>query len=78
MERIVIVDRNIYVYLFVRNGMHSEQRALIFAESDYPKYLSDRALELLQRRSDLPIFILHVATTEGSRWPIGGVAARST
>ena len=65
VERILIVERNILVDLFVRNGFHAEQRMLVLAESGYPSYLAPIAAKLLEERADLPIFLLHDATAHG-------------
>jgi hypothetical protein len=66
VERILIVERDILVDLLVKNGVHAEQRMLVLAESGYPAYLQPLARRLLQERPDLPLFLLHDATTHGA------------
>jgi hypothetical protein len=65
VERIVIVEREILVDWFVRNGVHAEQRALVLAESGYPRYLLPHAERLLEQRPDLPVVLLHDSTAHG-------------
>jgi len=66
VERLLIVQRDILVDLFVRNGWHAEQRALVIAESGYPAHLTEYARNLLKERPDLPVFLLHDASPEGA------------
>lgn len=68
-ERILIVERDLLVDLFVRNEEHAEHRMLVMAESGYPQYLLPLAQRLLAQRSDLPVFLLHDATTWGREMP---------
>ncbi len=65
VERILIVERDILVDLLVKNGVHAEQRMLVLAESGYPKYLLPVAQRLLTEQPQVPIFLLHDATTHG-------------
>ena len=65
VERILIVERDILVDMFVKNGLHAEQRMLVVAESGYPDYLVPVAERLLNERKDLPVFLLHDATLHG-------------
>ncbi|MCI5161220.1 MAG: hypothetical protein D3917_04185, partial [Candidatus Electrothrix sp. AX5] len=65
VERIIIVERRLLVDLLVKNGFHTDQRALIFSADDYPSYIAERAKILLQASSDLPIYLLHDATEKG-------------
>ena len=65
VERILIVERDMLVDLFVRNGFHAEQRMLVLSESGYPSYLAPIAAKLLEERADLPVFLLHDATAHG-------------
>lgn len=67
VERILIVQRPILVDLLVKNNQHAEQRMLVISESGYPEYLQQRANQLLAERSDLQVFILHDATSEGAQ-----------
>lgn len=65
VERLLIVERDILVDLFVKNGVHAEQRMLVIGESGYPDYLLPVAQRLLEEQPDLPVFLLHDATTHG-------------
>lgn len=65
VERIIIVERDILVDLFVKNGVHAEQKALVIAESGYPRYLLPHAERILEQRPDLPIVLLHDSTAHG-------------
>jgi hypothetical protein len=65
VERVIVVQHDILVDLFVRNNLHATQRAVVIAESGYPHYLVARVQHLLQRRADLPIVAFHDATAEG-------------
>lgn len=64
VERILIVEHELLVDLFVLNGFHSENRALVLSESGYPKYLLPQAVSLLKQRPDLPVFLLHDASRD--------------
>jgi len=66
VERILIVERDILVDLFVRNGVHAEQRMLVLSESGYPDYLLPITQRMLTEQPDLPVFLLHDATTHGA------------
>ena len=66
VEKILIVEHDLYVDLFVRNGLHAEHRMLVLAESGYPHYLQPIARELLEDQPDLPVFLLHDATRQGT------------
>lgn len=65
VERIIIVERQLLVDLLVKNGFHTDQRALIFSADGYPSYIAERAEILLKASSDLPIYLLHDATERG-------------
>lgn len=67
VERILIVERDVLVDLFVKNGIHAEQRMLIVGESGYPDYLLPVAQRLLTEQPDLPVFLLHDASSQGVR-----------
>jgi len=64
-ERLLIVEHDILVDLFVKNGWHAEQRALVLSERGYPTYLLPHAQRLLAERPDLPVVLLHDATPQG-------------
>ena len=66
VERLLIVERDILVDLFVKNGAHAEQRMLVISETGYPKYLLPVAHRVLQEQPDLPVFLLHDATPHGT------------
>ena len=66
VERILVVERDILVDWFVKNGVHAEQRMLVLAESGYPQYLLPVARRLLEEQPNLPVFLLHDATAQGS------------
>jgi hypothetical protein len=65
VERIIIVEHQLLVDLLVKNGFHTDQRALIFSADGYPSYIAERAKILLKASSDLPIYLLHDATEKG-------------
>lgn len=65
VERVLIVQRDLLVDLFVKNNQHAEQRMLVIAESGYPNYLCERVNLLLAERHDLPVFLLHDADASG-------------
>ncbi|MEM7475830.1 MAG: hypothetical protein AAF483_12635 [Planctomycetota bacterium] len=65
VERILIVQHDLLVDLFVRNGLHAEQRALVISESGYPSYLMAVTKRLLEERPDLPVFAFHDADAQG-------------
>lgn len=65
VERILVVEHDLLVDLFVLNGFHTLHNALVIAESGYPDYLLPRLQQLLQERADLPVYLLHDATPDG-------------
>ncbi len=65
VEKILIVDQDLYVDSFVLNGFYAQARALILSVSGYPSYLAPRANRILQEHPDTPVFLLHDATPEG-------------
>jgi hypothetical protein len=65
VERVLIVERDILVDLFVKNEQHTEQRMLVISQNGYPRYLLPVAKQLLEQRPDLPVFLLHDATARG-------------
>ena len=65
VERLLIVQHDILVDLFVKNSFHAEQRALILSENGYPKYLVPLAVKALQDNPQLPVFFLHDSTDDG-------------
>lgn len=65
VERILIVQHDLLVDLFVRNGLHIKERALVISEHGYPQYLVPHAQALLQRSPELPVFLLHDADPIG-------------
>ncbi|MFC1849328.1 hypothetical protein ACFL27_03880 [candidate division CSSED10-310 bacterium] len=65
VERILYVQRDILVDLFVKNGFHAEQRALIVSMTGYPTYLKPHIKKVLQESPDLPVFLLHDSTSSG-------------
>lgn len=64
VERIFVVDDPLLVDLFVNNGIHAEQRALVVTLS-YPQQLLSLVEKLLAERPDLPVVVFHAATPKG-------------
>ena len=60
-----MVEHPILVDLWVRNGWHAEHRALVVAEDCYPEYIAEHTRRLLRETPDLPVFLLHDATSNG-------------
>jgi hypothetical protein len=65
VERILIVQHDLLVDLFVRNGLHTKERALVISERGYPHYLLRHAQRLLHGSPELPVFLLHDADAAG-------------
>ncbi len=65
VERVLIVERDLLVDLFVRNDFHSQQRVLIMSQTGYPSYLEKAANEVLERQPQTPVFLLHDASDAG-------------
>ena len=65
VERILIVEHDIMVDQYVLNGMHTDQRCVIVAESGYPTYIAERAGQLVEERPTLPLFLLHDPEHDG-------------
>jgi hypothetical protein len=73
VERVLVVEDDLMVDLFVRNGLHAAERCLVVAESGYPSYIAEYARRCMRERADLPIFVLHGARP-GRRDPASRVA----
>lgn len=67
VESILIVERDILVDLFVKNGFHAAQRCLVVSETGYPGYIAERVVDLLRERPDLPVYLLHDSTRHGEK-----------
>lgn len=65
VERLLVVQHDILVDLFVLNGLAAEEKALVIAESGYPRYLLPIATKVLNIRPDLPVLVLHDSTQTG-------------
>lgn len=65
-ERLIVTEQDLLVDLLVKNGFHAEQRAIIIAESGYPRYLIPQVQRLLSERPDLPVMLMHDATPHGA------------
>jgi hypothetical protein len=65
VERVLIVQHDLLVDLFVRNGLHTKERALVISEHGYPRYLLPHAKRLLRHSPELPVFLLHDADAAG-------------
>lgn len=65
VERILIVERDILVDLFVRNGLHAQERMLVLSESGYPDYLIPIAQRCLHDNPEVPVYLLHDAARGG-------------
>ena len=60
-ERILVVDDPLIVDLLVRNGVHTDARSVIMANTGYPSQVAARAATLLEQRPDVPVHILHAS-----------------
>ena len=65
VERVLVVQHDLLVDLFVLNGLAAEEKALVIAESGYPRYLLPVATKMLTETPDLPVLILHDSTPAG-------------
>jgi hypothetical protein len=66
VERILVVEHDILVDLFVKNGFHAEQSCLIISANGYPTYLAKRLPELVKKNKNISIFLLHDFSSTGS------------
>ncbi len=65
VEKILIVQGNILVDMFVLNDFHSEQRCIVLSETGYPNYICQRAKKILTDNKDISVYYLHDSTVEG-------------
>jgi hypothetical protein len=65
VERLLIVQHDELVDLFVLNQWHTQNKTLVFSENGYPHYLRPQVDQLLREHPALPIAILHDASPEG-------------
>ena len=59
VRNILIVDQDLTVDFFVKNGFHQKWSTLIFSTQKYPHYMSQLAFRLLANHSDVKVFLLH-------------------
>ncbi|MEM7252689.1 MAG: hypothetical protein AAF493_14840 [Pseudomonadota bacterium] len=67
VERVLFVERDILVDMFVLNGFHAEQRAVVLSATGYPSYVGDRVQTLIANKPELEVYVLHDATAAGHR-----------
>jgi len=60
-ERILVVDDEVLVDLFVRNGVHTGARTIIISTTGYPHPVVERAASLVRDRTDVPVHVLHAS-----------------
>ena len=65
VERILILQHDRTVDLYIKNQWHVELNTLILSESGYPSYLLPIAEQALNEQPNLPVFLLHDADFEG-------------
>ncbi len=66
VERILVVEHDILVDLFVKNGFHAEQSCLIISANGYPTYLAQRLPELVKKNKNISVFLLHDSSPTGT------------
>lgn len=67
VEGILIVGRPLLVDLFVLNGFHTENRMLVVSECGYPDYLVPHANRIVSEQPDVPVYVLHDSTPNGTQ-----------
>ena len=68
VERVLIVQRQILVDLLIANRIHLANRSVIVSGDGYPRYIAATVEKLLEESPELPVFLLHDADEEGTRW----------
>lgn len=66
-ERLLIVEHDLLVDLFVLNNFHSTERCLVVSIRGYPPYLVPLANRILQEQPELPVYLLHDSTFAGEQ-----------
>lgn len=66
VERVLLVQHDLLVDLFVLNNQHAELRMLVISQSGYPNYLQSQLNRVLLERPDLPVFLFHDADPTGT------------
>ena len=64
VQRVLFVEREILVDLFVKNGWHAENNALVISVDGYPSYLKARVQDLLAENPEMPVYLMHDATSD--------------
>ncbi|NOQ35273.1 MAG: hypothetical protein GQ569_05185 [Methylococcaceae bacterium] len=59
VEKVIILDNDLSVDLWIKNNEHVNQKALILASSGYPNYLIGQLRTILAQQTDIEIFSLH-------------------
>jgi hypothetical protein len=70
VQRLLIVQHDLLVDLFVLNNFHAEEQTLVMSAGGYPAYVARRAAEILRGSRDLTVYLLHDATDEGMRMSV--------
>ncbi|MEE2830592.1 MAG: hypothetical protein VX498_15500 [Myxococcota bacterium] len=69
VESVLIVDEDRLVDLLVLNNFHAQERCVVISRTGYPGYLVPRVRDVLEGRTDLPVFVLHNSSIEGQLLP---------
>ncbi|MEZ6018334.1 MAG: hypothetical protein R3F49_24765 [Planctomycetota bacterium] len=76
VERVLVVQRDLLVDMFVMNDWHTEQRALVLSMTGYPRYLLPVAQRCCASHPTSRCSCCTTQTQQGSRWrPICAPAA---
>ena len=65
VECIIVVDKDIYVDLLVKNNIHTRHSAIIISENMYPSYMKTPLKNLLLTSPQTLIYFVHDATPDG-------------
>lgn len=60
-QRILVVENDLLVDLFVLNGFHAQESAIVVSEDGYPSYIAARVKQVVQENPDIPVYYLHDA-----------------
>ncbi len=67
VEKVIILDNDLSVDLWIKNNEHVNQKALILSADGYPSYLIGQLRIILQQQPNIEIFSLHGLRTTRHR-----------
>lgn len=69
VSKVLILEEDVLVDLFVRNGIHTKEQVLVLSISGYPKQAYSIFENMIENKSPLTIYCMHSPTPSGLELP---------